>query len=266
MVRRLLAATIVVATAQAGVQASVELAGDAPFSRGELDDALALRLSGGHRIAIVVDRDDVAVVTVDGRSRTVHLGARRGTEAARLVALVAAGLSIDAPDPIDAPPAHAPARPTSRRPSIAVSGIAGAADGALARGIGAELAGGGALAWIVAVGIERRTIAAADEVTLHRVPARFGVVARRGGVELGAAAVFAFVVARGGRGDQALSPGLTVTGGVALPLTAAWAMTARAGVDAMATRQVYRWDGLTIATSGRLSPWLAVGLRWEVGR
>jgi DNA-directed RNA polymerase specialized sigma24 family protein len=40
MVRRLLAAPIVVATAQAGAQASVELAGDAPFSRVELDDAL----------------------------------------------------------------------------------------------------------------------------------------------------------------------------------------------------------------------------------
>jgi len=269
MVRLLLPAPIVVAaTLAAGASASVDVAGDAPFSHGELEDALGLRLAGVHRVAIAVDRDDVAVVTVDGRSRTVYLGDRRGAEAARLVALVAAGLTIDAPAPIDAPAAPAPRAPTPRRPTLAVSGLVGSADGALAPGIGAEVASAGALGWVVAVGAARHDAApaAAGAVSVYRVPIRLAVAARQGVAEVSGGAVLAVVVARGGSGDQAIIPGLSLTGGVALPITPTWAITARVGVDAMAARRVYRWDGATVADTGRLLPWLALGLRWEIGR
>lgn len=268
MVWLLLAAPVVVATAQAGAQASVELAGDAPFSRVELDDALGLRLDGAHRVAVAVGRDAIAVVTVDGRSRTVYLGDRHGADAARLVALVAAGLSLDAPAPIDAPTAIAPTAQAQRRPTLAVSGVVSAADGALTHGVRAEVASAGTLSWIVAVGAERRDVgpAAPDAVTLFRVPVRVDLAARHGVAEVSGGAVLAVTVARGGSGDQAIIPGLAVTGGVALPVGPAWAVTVRVGVDAMATRRVYRWDGATVADTGRIVPWLALGLRWETGR
>lgn len=268
MVWLLLAAPIVVATAPADANASVELAGDAPFSRVELEDALGLRLEGPHRVAIAVGRDAIAVVTVDGRSRTVYLGDRQGAEAARLVALVAAGLSLDAPAPVDAPPALAPPAHEARRPTLAVSGVVGAADGALTHGVRAELASAGAIGWIVAIGVERRDLgpAAPGAVTLFRAPVRVELAARHGVVEISGGAVLAVMVARGGSGDRAISPGLAVTGGVALPVMPGWAVTVRLGVDAMATRREYRWDGATVADTGRVVPWIALGLRWESRR
>src|SRR5262245_37619065 len=98
----------------------VVLAGDLPFSREELIDALALRMPGraaARPAALVVraDAPDHVVVTLGAKRRSLELEGRRSVAAARRVAIEAADLATTA-DPDGAPSvaaaASAPSAPT----------------------------------------------------------------------------------------------------------------------------------------------------------
>ena len=140
----------------------VAAAGVTPFSRAELEEALRLRLSPRHRVVVASGVAGITV-TVDGRSRSVVLGDERGAAAARLVALVAAGLAIEGPptagvfDELDDEPA-ASARSGVRWSVAALVDAPFGGETQPGTGVVAGMERGRGVRWTAAVGAEVRAV------------------------------------------------------------------------------------------------------------
>ncbi len=278
----MIVAALACATALAHAEGgpALRVAGVAPFSRVELEEALRLRLGPEHRVDVTADAPSITV-TVDGRSRSIVLGAERGVAAARVVALVAAGLAFDGPGRIEVGSgpsivaAFEPPRP--QRPwSVTVAAGQAIAPHA-AQGLGVSLglergfADGTRARWTLELGVAVASVPERTETAPIRtlaVPLRVGViVGDRAALATGAIVEpYTLRVDDGaGDGDRSALLGGFVAGRV---LVAGWTgvdLMLRVGFDVLATRTEYRLDGVTVLDTGRYRPWIALGGAWGGG-
>ena len=123
--------------------------------------------------------------------------------------------------------------------------------------------------WTAAVGVEARAVdaGAPETVRMMGLSLRGGVAIPAGRhAAVGASAMVLPFLTRGGAGDRGALVGGGVAGRVVLPLpssdTDVWL---QAGVDVMANRIHYRWDDTTVLSTGRVRPWVLLGVTWEGG-
>ncbi|HUQ01368.1 MAG TPA: hypothetical protein VM261_02685 [Kofleriaceae bacterium] len=265
----------------------MRVAGLAPFTEAELQDALRLRLGGGDHRVEVVSGARVVTISVDGKTRSVRLGTERGAEAARVVALVAAAIVLDdaqdawrfedvpaaepAPVAASSSSAASPEREAATRWTLAALVTPAAAERTQPGG-GAWVAydrrgGGGGARPMLAIGVTSSSIELGE-----RAPAiRTVEVPLRAGAWLGdsfAAGVSAVAVpylTRGGAGDANVLFGAGVMARAQLSIVHGASLVAQVGVDGMLSSVEYRWEGEPVLASGRVRPWLAVGVTWVGG-
>jgi len=257
-----LAATLVTfpaAAARAG-GVRVALAGDLPCARGELIEALTLRITTTDAIAVQATGDRVQIRIAD-RTRELDLGGVRGAAAARLIALAAADLIlIEEPAGAPAPPAPVPW-------------------GRIA--VGARLSTGAAPKGTFAVDLTlgRRPPRVAVElgvgtnssgatgvgVSLLAVPVR-AAIAFGNDVELRAGAVaIPHVVDYAGYHHTDVLWGAGLEGRGRIALDSAY-LVLSAGLDVFANQLEYRYDGTGVLVTPRVQIWSGLGVAWELGR
>lgn len=275
----------------------VRVAGATPFSRAELEAALRVRLSPRHRVEVAQGGAGITV-TVDGRTRTVVLGEERGAAAARVVALVAAALASEpgaagagaagaAGFAAGAGGAHDVDAGAADDPADPATGVSGRwqLDLVLDRPLGDDVAAGFGAAvgreWagrvhpIATLGYEMRSreiaaTAAADSLRMHSLPLHAGIALAldgRGRHTVRATALVSPFVTRGGDGHAGvlLGAGAALRTLFHLPSSDSDVLL-EAGVDVMANQIEYRWAGQPALVSGRVRPWIAVGVSWEASR
>lgn len=276
---------------------TVRVAGLAPFSEAELAEALRLRLGGEHRVEVVSGARGITI-TVDGRTRSIRLGHERGVEAARVVALVAAGMVIDeaqekrrdqAPTSGNAMVAAGPgpgprvdeedeverdadeAAPVRRWTLAGLLTPAGAAGTHSATGVMLAFdraQGVDGVRLMMAIGVTSSSIdlgEMAPTIRTVEVPIRAGAwLGDRYAV--GASAVAVPYETRGGAGDRNVLFGAGVMARAQVMLGGGGTgVVAQVGIDGMASSVEYRWEGDAVLASGRFRPWLAIGVTWEGG-
>lgn len=276
---------------------TVRVAGLAPFTEAELEEALRLRLGGEHRVEVVSGARGMTI-TVDGRTRSIRLGHERGVEAARVVALVAAGMVIDEAHekrrdvvPIDAHgmaadssrpvsrfdeadevESEADEAPPARRWTLAGLVVPAGAE-ATRSATGVMLSfdraqGVDGVRLMMAIGVTSSSIdlgEMAPTIRTVEVPIRAGAwLGDRYAV--GASAVAIPYETRGGAGDRNVLFGAGVMARAQLTLGGGGTgVVVQVGIDGMASSVEYRWEGDAVLASGRFRPWLAIGVSWEGG-
>jgi hypothetical protein len=275
---------IVVAALSGAAAADVRVAGLAPFTEAELEDALRLRLGGDHQVD-VVSGARMVTITVDGKTRTVRLGTERGVEAARVVALVAAAIVLDEAQDAwryeDVPAAAraegdpaAPVEPAAQDPATrwtlaALLGPAAAEDTHPAAGawVAYDRRGGDGVRSMAAIGVTSSSIELGEMAPAIRtveLPLRAGAWLGDS-FAVGASALAVPYLTRGGSGDANVLFGAGVMARARLSLAHGTSLIALVGVDGMLSSVEYRWDGERVLASGRVRPWLAVGVTWVGG-
>ncbi len=271
--------------------------GAAPFTQRELDEALHLRVDGRHEVTVTVGAGAAVLVTVDGRSRSVALVGERGAAAARVVALVAAALAVEAAGEgrvgaggrraldgrfadgsasiegaVVPGPLARTARPARWTVGMAIDRPYGdQASGGVGAVAGIE--GGGWLRPSAAIGFDRRATEimtfGTDDVSMTAMSLRAGVTLpldAHGRTAVTATSLARPFVTSGGSGHNGVLVGGGVGARFAVPLPAAATdVLVQAGVDVMANEVEYRWGGATVMTTGRVRPWLVIGVTWERG-
>jgi hypothetical protein len=146
----------------------------------------------------------------------------------------------------------------------------------VAGGFGAMVGreGRGRVRWAASVGYDSRSIEVAlagdDVVRMHSLPLRGGALLALDGrarFAVGASGLVTPILTRGGAGDRGvlLGGGAVVRAAFPLPSAATDVLVA-VGVDVMANQIEYRWGGDAVLVTGRVRPWLAIGVSWEDGR
>lgn len=244
-----------VAWAERAIEADVAAA--VPFDGRALASALRVRTPAeGDAIHIQVTPTSEGVrVETRGTTRDVALRGLVGDAAARLVALAAADLLVDASD-LEPPPFAAPGRHRLQT-TLGLLGSAGAWGRTLGA-VGLDLA------------IPRRSYVIAIEAgagTLVDGPLRLttgivraGLGIRRGDLELRVTATAAPLVVSSGTGDATILAGAGASLRLRLPLARDLHAVVAAGADAFATQTTYVVDGMTSLTTPRVAPWAALGL------
>ena len=235
-----------------------ELGTAAPFSEGELADALRMRLPpAGAPVHVAVSATAAGViVAARGASRAVELHGRTGPEAARLVALVVVDLVLDdlAIAPAPPPPPVAAAAPAQT--IVGVVGSAAQWDGVLA---GATLAVAVPRdGWFAALDIGGGTLVGGG-LHLSGGIVRLGAGTRSRWLDLRAGATFVPLVVDDGEGDSTVLAGLGSSVRLRLPLWSRGDVVLAAGGDVFATRTRYQLAGRMIETP-LVAPWLGGGL------
>jgi hypothetical protein len=266
----------------------VSLSGDAPFSAAELDDAVRARVpvappddEGHPRVIVASDGADAVTVRAGDKTQRVDLGDRRGTAAARIVALVIADLMADelAPSVASAEAAEATdgaGAAAARAPETPAVRIAGTVGGS--RGVGAQesvcfradvdvsrpvegrLVAGGSVGLVL---IPTRNAGQPDEFSYTAAMARASIGWRADRLELGAGP-FVSPYKLGGTTDAAgLLAGAGVTARVVTPLSSRSQLVVAARADGYANRIHVNWLGFGGFATPRLDFGLAVGLAWD---
>ena len=249
----------------AAAERRIEVRADprAPFTAGDLTDALRVRVAAsGRPVRVDVTAVDGGVMVTGPRgSRTIELDGRVGGDAARLVALVAVDLVAEEiePAPAPAPMVDVQRRAPAPAPTPVTIGVLGTAamwsstlagasiDLALQHGsfVGALELGGGKLT--------------GGELDLVGGIVRLGGGVRVSHFELRAGATLAPIFVATGTGDQTVLAGGGASLRLRVPIASGVHLVFAGGADAFATRTVYHEHGMTISTPW-LMPWLAAGI------
>jgi hypothetical protein len=281
----------------------VSLSGDAPFSAAELSDAVRARMpvapadaDGDPQVIVAADGVDAVIVHAGDKTQRVDVGDRRGTAAARIVALVIADLIADelAPTVVTAQAAEATDGPgaTARREletsavlvrdatasareqdTVRIAGTMGGS-----RGVGAQESVCFRTDVDVSRPVEGRLVAGAG-VGLVLIPTRnvgqpdeFSYTAGMAGASLGwradsfelAAGPFVSPYKLGGTADHAgVLAGAGVMARLVKPLPARVRLVVAARADGYANRIHVNWQGFGGFATPRLDFGLAVGLAWD---
>jgi hypothetical protein len=274
-----LSASLAFALAPPAVADPLALAtsGDLPFTRAELEAALAVRVGlaeagASRRIDAQVTGDARHVqIAVAGRARSVALAGERGADAARLVAfsiLDVAGDQLDPPagprDEIPLEPSPAPALKQDTGPwTLALWGSVGS-DAAGTLELAAPLAGRVRLVGAAGVGLATSERAMAREVSLRAFPARLWLAMRVWHVELRAGAVGVLQQASAARSSLDTLAGASAGVVFVEPLAHGFSLLAGGGGDAFANALDYRVDGMHVTTTDRFGWWAGAGIAREV--
>jgi hypothetical protein len=264
------------ATAAAADPLSITTDGDLPFSRAELESALAARVgladagAASHLDARITGDAHRVEIAVAGRTRAVELAGERGPDAARLVAFSILDLAGDRLDPpaSDSEPAPLLAprviagvtpAPSHERWSLALWAVAGTRESGVLE-INAPVTP--RMRIVGSAGITReRALGTMDHAASVRgVPVRASVATRFGGLELrlGAGAVVEHAIATRSSTDVLVGAGAGAA--YVLPITRGFEAIAGAGADAFANRIDYRVDGVHVATTERFAWWAGIAL------
>jgi hypothetical protein len=308
-VARMAAAVIVGALASHALAATavrVSLSGDASFSAAELDDAVRARVpvaapgaDAAAEAIVTADGADAVVVHAGDKTQRVDLGDRRGTAAARIVALVIVDLIADelapavtptqraersdAADTNAAAVVQAPDAPAvlvrdamtdaRAQDALRIAGTAGAsrgigaqepfcfrADVDVSRPVAGRLVAGGALGLVL---IPTRHAGQPDELSYLAGTARASFGWRANPVEL-TAGPFLSPYKLGGTTDHAgVLAGAGVMARLVTPLAARTQLVVAARADGYANRIHVNWQGFGGFATPRLDFGLAVGLAWD---
>jgi hypothetical protein len=281
----------------------VSLSGDAPFSAAELDDAVRARVpvappddEGHPRVIVASDGADAVTVRAGDKTQRVDLGDRRGTAAARIVALVIADLMADelapsvasaeaaeATDGAGAAAARAPETPAVlvrdatanviAQDTVRIAGTVGGSRGVgaqesvcfradvdVSRPVEGRLVAGGSVGLVL---IPTRNAGQPDEFSYTAAMARASIGWRADRLELGAGP-FVSPYKLGGTTDAAgLLAGAGVTARVVTPLSSRSQLVVAARADGYANRIHVNWLGFGGFATPRLDFGLAVGLAWD---
>lgn len=258
----------------------VRVAGLAPFSEAELEEALRLRLGGQHRIEVVSGARGMTI-SVDGTTRSIQLGSERGEEAARVVALVAAAIVLDDAQErrriavADAEREQAELARERRGPAkrwalaaLVTPSVSERTESNTGVLLSLDRAHGeDGVRLMMSIGVTSSSIELgemAPQIRTVEAPVRAGAwLGDRYAV--GATAVAIPYETRGGAGDRNVLFGAGVTARAQLVVSGGTGVVAQVGVDGMARSVAYRWEGETVLASGRFRPWLAIGVTWEGG-
>jgi hypothetical protein len=255
-----------------------------PFDEQELGDALAARLPTLPRSELHIEAvDGVLVVRWHEHVRVVELGEARGSQAARVVAVVVADMTqrdaVPSVPEVGASAPTAPALTGIRSPPISPSDRARvSADGALQIGASAEDS------WSFDVGLgatalRRRRLVLGGRVGYWKAPTvrsratgtpvyfdaltlRPTIGVRLGLLELSGGPVLAPFWVRGGNGHRDILAGANVQLSLWFAVLASLRITTRAQLDMLGNRTLlYSGDDLVVATP-RFMFGLALGLAW----
>ena len=257
------------AAAEAGTtptRARLSVAADLPFTAEELERAVAGRLtlppaSRAEPVAIEIGAvADGVQVTLGGRTRILPLAGRRGTEAARLVALAIDDLKLFA-EP--APPA-----PGVAGTEIGIRALGGGgfgahetARGAVELGLDCPLAARGHVRLALGAGYVRTP---GGDVVEHGVPIRFALGYRAGVVQGEIGGLVEPSVVTGGAGDARVLVAATAALALRVPVGERLAATFGAGLDLFADRFEYRIGGDIPLATPRAAVWFAVGASYAI--
>ena len=249
------------------VDGLVELDERVPFAVVDLAAALRARLEPGAqpmRVVVRMVADDRVEVKVAGRTRELALEGRRGSSAARLVALAAVDLMVPElaalPGTVAVHPDESPAPatpPTTAPTSISMLGAAARWSGVLAGGVVDLAVPRGA--WSVAGELGGGTLVTGD-LHLSGAIARLGLAVRPSVLELRIGVTLAPIVTRDGVGDLTVLLGGGASARLRLPIGATLHAVLAAGVDVFATRTEYLRAGMTTVATPWLAPWVAAGV------
>jgi hypothetical protein len=252
--------------------------GDLPFSRVDLEQAIAVRLLEGSalpgKVEVIAQAADRIEVRLGGRQRIVDIGSSSTEMVARLVAISVADLLMEtAPAPLHLPP---PVLPPAREvpPPLRLTAMSGWGHGlqggetalyALAAGMNARrgrlVVGVGAGYWRT----PRVRQGQPGESALTAWPVRASAGLVLGRFEFSAGPVLAPYNVTGAvpRSGVLVGGGLTVL--LVWPLPRGLRLLAGVGCDAFANRTASTVGSsyLTFA-SPRAAPWIGLGLGWEI--
>lgn len=240
----------------------IEVDEHAPFTADQLDAALRGRVSDPVIAMRVVAIDDGVRITVGDRSRDLPLGTRSGDDAARLVALAAADMTLPdlaPPSPSEHIDDDAPESAPVSRPAwtIGLAGTSAVWSGVLA-GASADFVGpaGGTL---VAVEFGAGTLVGGD---LHATTAvaRAGLAKRIGVLELRGGLTLVPINVSDGSSDTTVLVGGNASARLRLPITTGVRAVLAAGADAYATRTEYLRAGMAPASTPLVAPFFGVGI------
>jgi len=251
----------------------VVCAGELPFSRAEIQEALSARwhLLGRESSVVVCGEGGRASVQVGAARREVDLGGRAGEDAARLVAVLALDLAQGDGAPTSVAVAFAPPAP-ARRDGLPVHlaatllvpwgqpGWRAHAEPTL--DVAAEVAWG--LGPFLTAGYRRIEVGeGATALNMDEIPVRAGLAARRRWLELRVGGTVRPHLVSGAGSYRGAVWGGTFSGVARWRFASRLALVFAAGLELFRNRVVFRVGNENVITTSWLAPWLGAGLAWD---